>query len=428
MSLLSDLRISGETLAFCEEKERELAPVFAAIDKTAERNQWKVLEAFQHFGVAERHFATTTGYGYTDDGRDLLEKIYARIFRGEDALVRPQIISGTHALTLALSGVLRPGDELLFAVGLPYDTLQGVTGIRPEVGSLTEFGITVKIAELDADGHPDLARITSLITDKTRMVEIQRSRGYDARPSLSPEEIGRIADAVRSVKPDTVIMVDNCYGEFTRETEPGDVGADLTVGSLIKNPGGGLAPIGGYIVGRSDLIERIAARLTAPGIGKEAGATLGVLRSFYQGLFFAPTVTAAALKTAIFSARVFGDLGFTVRPTADEPRFDIVQAVECASPEGLKAFCRGIQAAAPVDSYVTPEPWDMPGYDAPVIMAAGSFISGASIELSADGPMKPPYTAYFQGGLTWAHGKLGIMRALEELRAAGLADLGGAKR
>ncbi len=421
--ILEQLGVSRETLLFCEKQEKALAERFSEIDRNAETAQWKVLEAFQHFGVAERHFIGSTGYGYNDDGRDTLEKIYARVFSGEDALVRPQIISGTHALSLTLSGVLRPGDELLFAVGLPYDTLQGVAGLRPEIGSLAEYGVVSKVAELDASGHPDLSAIAALIGPKTRMVEIQRSRGYASRPTLSTEEIGEIIRTVRSVKPDAVIMVDNCYGEFTQETEPGDFGADLTVGSLIKNPGGGLAPIGGYVVGRSDLIASVAARLTAPGIGKEAGATLSVLRSFYQGLFFAPTVTASALRTAVFAARVFEELGFTVRPGSAEPRYDIVQAVECGSPEGLKAFCLGIQEAAPVDSYVTPEPWDMPGYDTPVIMAAGSFMSGASIELSADGPMKPPYTAYFQGGLTWAHGKLGIMRAVEEMKKAGLIRL-----
>lgn len=421
--LVKKMGISPEVFEFCESRQEMLAERFAEIDKKAELCQWKVLEAFQHFGIAERHFETTTGYGYTDEGRDRLEEVYARIFGGEDALVRPQIISGTHALTITLAGVLRPGDEVLFAVGMPYDTLQGVVGLREETGALTEFGITPKVAELDEAGHPDLERIASMINEKTRMVEIQRSRGYDFRPSLSPEEIGRIIEVVRRVKPDTVVMVDNCYGEFTRDIEPGDVGADLTVGSLIKNPGGGLAPIGGYVVGRKDLVELVAARLTAPGIGKEAGATLGVLRSFYQGLFFAPTVTASAIKTAVFAAKIFEDLGFTVSPASTEPRQDIVQAVECKTPEGLCAFCLGIQKAAPVDSYVTPEPWDMPGYDSPVIMAAGSFMSGASIELSADGPMKAPYTAYFQGGLTWAHGKLGIMRAVEEMRKQGLIKL-----
>lgn len=420
--LMNKLGISPEVYEFCTAREEALTERFRAIDRIAEQGQWKVLEAFQHFGIAERHFETSTGYGYTDEGRDRLEQVYARIFGGEDALVRPQIISGTHALTVTLSGVLRPGDEVLFAVGMPYDTLQGVVGLRPEIGSLAEFGITAKVAEL-RDGHPDLGLIASMINEKTRMVEIQRSRGYDFRPSLSPEEIGAIIETVRKVKPDTVVMVDNCYGEFTREIEPGDVGADLTVGSLIKNPGGGLAPIGGYVVGRKDLVELVAARLTAPGIGKEAGATLGVLRSFYQGLFFAPTVTASAVKTAVFAAKIFEDLNFKVSPASSDERQDIVQAVECGSPAGLSAFCLGIQKAAPVDSYVTPEPWDMPGYDSPVIMAAGSFMSGASIELSADGPMKAPYTAYFQGGLTWAHGKLGIMRAVEEMRKAGLVKL-----
>lgn len=417
--LLKQLNLSQETVRFCEEREQSLSAYFQQIDRTAEYNQWKVLEAMQTFRVAERHFGATTGYGYNDDGRDTLEKVYARIFRGEDALVRPQLISGTNALAVALFGCLRPGDEVVFAVGLPYDTLQGVAGLRPEVGSMAEHGIVSRVAPLTAEGKPDPAAIRAAITEKTRLVEIQRSRGYDSRPSLSPEEIGELVRLVRSIREDIIIMVDNCYGEFVREIEPGDVGADLTVGSLIKNPGGGLAPIGGYIVGRADLIERCAVRLTAPGIGKEAGATLGVNRAFYQGLFLAPTVTASALKTAIFAASVFGALGYCVRPTAEEPRQDIVQAVECKTPEGLLAFCRGIQKASPVDSYVRPEACPMPGYDVPVVMAEGGFTSGSSIELSADGPLRPPYTAYFQGGLTWSHGKIGIMRTVEEMKEAG---------
>ncbi len=421
--LLGMLHLAPETVVFCEAKEEELAPYFKQIDEMAQLNQWKVLEAMQYYKVAERHFETSTGYGYNDDGRDTLEKVYARIFSGEDALVRPQIISGTNALALALFACLRPGDEVVFAVGMPYDTLQGVVGLRPEQGSLAEYRITSKVAPLTAEGKPDFDAIRAAITDKTKMVEIQRSKGYDARPSLSPEEIGALIRMVKEIREDIIIMVDNCYGEFVRDTEPGDWGADLTVGSLIKNPGGGLAPIGGYIVGREDLVRQCAARLTAPGIEKEAGATLGVNRSFYQGLFMAPTVTASAVKTAVFAARVFDELGYHVNPNAETQRQDIVQAIDCDSAEGLKAFCCGIQKAAPVDSYVVPEPWDMPGYDTPVIMAAGAFVSGASIELSADGPMKPPYTAYFQGGLTWAHGKLGIMRALQEMLDAGLVSL-----
>ena len=421
--LLQQLNLSRETVLFCEEKERSLSAYFQEIDRTAEYNQWKVLEAMQACRVAERHFTGTTGYGHNDDGRDTLEQVYARIFKGEDALVRPQIISGTHALTLTLAACLRPGDEVVFAVGLPYDTLQGVMGFRPEIGSLAEYGVVSRAVPLTADKKPDPAGIRAAITDKTRLVEIQRSRGYDSRESLSPEEIGELIRLVRSIREDIIIMVDNCYGEFVREIEPGDVGADLTVGSLIKNPGGGLAPIGGYVVGRADLIERCAARLTAPGIGKDGGATLGVNRSFYQGLFLDPSVTAAALKTAVFAAEVFESLGFEVHPRARAPRQDIVQAVECRTPEGLLAFCRGIQKAAPVDAYVTPEASPMPGYDTPVVMASGGFVSGASIELSADGPLRSPYTAYFQGGLTWAHGELGIMMTVEEMRKAGQLTL-----
>jgi cystathionine beta-lyase family protein involved in aluminum resistance len=421
--LFEQLALSRETVLFCEEREQSLSAYFRTIDQTADYNQWKVIEAMQAFRVSERHLHGTTGYGHQDDGRDTLEKVYARIFHGEDALVRPQIISGTNALYLTLSACLRPGDEAVFAVGMPYDTLQGVMGLRPEIGSLKEYGVESRIAELTPEGKPDPAAIRAAITEKTRLVEIQRSRGYASRDSLSPEEIGEIIRLVKGIREDIIVMVDNCYGEFVRTIEPGDVGADLTVGSLIKNPGGGLAPIGGYIVGRADLIERCAARLTAPGIGKDGGATLTANRSFYQGLFRAPSVTASALKTAIFAAKVFEDLGYAVSPSSAAPRQDIVQAVECQTPEGLLAFCRGIQKAAPVDSYVVPEGSDMPGYDTPVVMAAGGFVSGASIELSADGPMRPPYTAYFQGGLTWSHGKLGIMHAVEAMYRAGQVTL-----
>lgn len=412
--------ISARTLKIGDEAEKALQDRFEELDKVAELGQWKVLKAFQENRVSERHFMPTTGYGYDDDGRDTLEKVYASVFETEDALVRPQIISGTHALTVTLFGLLRPGDELIFAVGAPYDTLRTVTGIDgngadvkdPVPGNLQEFGISVKTVPLDKDGHPDLKAIAAAVSEKTKLVEIQRSRGYDSRPTLSVAEVNEIAKTVHAVRKDVICMVDNCYGEFTEPEEPK---ADVLVGSLIKNPGGGLAPIGGYVCGRKDLVELVAARLTAPGIAKEAGANLGVMKSLYQGLFMAPTVTACALKTAIFAAKLFEEAGYAVRPRADEARHDIVEAVECQTGEKLLAFCRGIQAAAPVDSYVTPEAWPMPGYEDPVVMAAGTFVSGASIELSADGPMRAPYTAYFQGALTWAHGKLGILKAYDEM-------------
>ncbi|MDE7269356.1 MAG: methionine gamma-lyase family protein [Acetatifactor sp.] len=392
-----------------------LSERFAAIDRVAEYNQLKVLKAMQKNQVSEACLLGTSGYGYNDLGRDTLEAVYADVFHTEDALVRPQITCGTHALALALMSNLRPGDELLSPVGKPYDTLEEVIGIRPSKGSLAEYGISYRQVDLFPDGSFDYEGIRSALNQKTRMVTIQRSKGYQTRPTLSVERIGELIAFVKSVKPDVICMVDNCYGEFVETIEPTDVGADMVVGSLIKNPGGGLAPIGGYIAGRRDCVENAAYRLTSPGLGKEVGASLGILKDFYQGLFLAPTVTAGALKGAIFAANLYEKLGFAVVPDGSESRHDIIQAVTFGSPEGVIAFCQGIQAAAPVDSHVTPEAWDMPGYDAKVIMAAGAFVSGSSIELSADGPIKEPYAVYFQGGLTWEHAKFGILKSLQSL-------------
>lgn len=423
--IYGDLRLDEDVFNFCNSIEASLEERFAAIDKVAEYNQMKVISAMQKNRVSEGHFAASTGYGYNDDGRDTLEKVYADIFHTEDALVRPHITCGTHALTIALAGNLRPGDELLSPVGKPYDTLEGVIGIRPETGSLAEYGITYRQVELLEDGSFDYPNIAKAINEKTKLVTIQRSKGYLPRPTFSVEQIGELIAFVKKIKPDVICMVDNCYGEFVEIIEPTDVGADMCVGSLIKNPGGGLAPSGGYIVGRKACVERAAYRLTAPGLGKELGANLGVNRSLYQGLFLAPQVTAGALKSAIFAANIYEKLGFKVVPDSTESRHDIIQAVILGSAEGVIAFCKGIQAAAPVDSYVTPEPWAMPGYDCDVIMAAGAFISGSSIELSADGPIKPPYAVYFQGGMTWYHGKFGIMMSLQKLKEAGLVRLLG---
>ena len=393
---------------------------FDAIDERAEYNQLKVLKAMQENQVSEACLLGTTGYGYNDLGRDTLEAVYAKVFHAQDALVRPQITCGTHALALALMSNLRPGDELLSPVGKPYDTLEEVIGIRPTRGSLAEYGITYKQVELLSDGSFDYENIKKSINERTRLVTIQRSKGYQTRPTLSVERIGELIAFVKGIKPDVICMVDNCYGEFVETIEPTDVGADMAVGSLIKNPGGGLAPIGGYIVGKKECVENAAYRLTSPGLGKEVGASLGALSSFYQGLFLAPTVTAGALKGAIFAANIYERLGFSVVPNGSESRHDIIQAVTFGTPEGVIAFCQGIQAAAPVDSHVTPEPWDMPGYDAKVIMAAGAFVSGSSIELSADGPIKPPYAVYFQGGLTWQHAKFGILKSLQALIDRGI--------
>ena len=383
----------------------------------------KVIHAMQKNRVSEACFGASSGYGYNDLGRETLEQVYADTFHTEACLVRPQITCGTHALAIALFGNLRPGDELLSPVGKPYDTLEEVIGIRPSNGSLTEYGVKYRQVDLLEDGTFDYENIKKAVNEKTKLVTIQRSKGYQTRPSFSVKQIGELIAFVKKIKPDVICMVDNCYGEFVEEMEPTDVGADMIVGSLIKNPGGGLAPIGGYIVGRKDCVERAAYRLTAPGLGKEVGASLGVSQSLYQGLFLSPTVVAGALKGAIFAANVYEKLGFGVVPNGTESRHDIIQAITFGTPEGVIKFCEGIQAAAPVDSFVTPEPWAMPGYDSDVIMAAGAFVQGSSIELSADGPIKPPYAVYFQGGLTWFHAKLGILMSLQKLVDAGIVTL-----
>lgn len=415
--------ISEEVLHFAKTVEDSLKERFDEIDRTAEYNQLKVIHAMQEARVSDIHFAGTTGYGYNDLGRDTLETVYAKAFHGEDALVRPQLISGTHALTVALFGNLRPGDELLSPVGKPYDTLEEVIGIRDSIGSLKEYGITYRQVDLLTNGDFDYENIKRAINERTKLVEIQRSKGYATRPTFSVQKIGELIAFIKDIKPDLICMVDNCYGEFVETIEPTDVGADMIVGSLIKNPGGGLAPIGGYIVGRADCIENAARRLTAPGLGKEVGASLGVSQSLYQGLFLSPTVVAGALKGAIFAANIYERFGFTVVPNGQESRHDIIQSIVFGTPEGVIKFCEGIQAAAPVDSFVRPEPWAMPGYDSDVIMAAGAFIQGSSIELSADAPIKPPYAVYFQGGLTWYHAKLGIMKSLQNLVDAGIVKL-----
>lgn len=422
-NMYQSMGISKEVYEFGNEILAGLKERFDAIDEIAEYNQMKVLNAMQECKVSDIHFAATTGYGYNDLGRDTLEEVYAKVFHTEDALVRPQIVSGTHALALALSSQLRPGDELLSPVGKPYDTLEEVIGIRESVGSLAEYGITYRQVDLLEDGSFDWDNIRKAINEKTKMVTIQRSKGYQTRPTLSVARIAELIKFVKEIKPDLICMVDNCYGEFVETIEPTDVGADMCVGSLIKNPGGGLAPTGGYIAGKKECIERAAARLTSPGLGKEVGASLGVISSFYQGFFLAPTVTASALKGAIFAANVYEKLGFGVVPNGTESRHDIIQAITFGTPEGVIEFCRGIQAAAPVDSFVVPEPWAMPGYDSDVIMAAGAFVQGSSIELSADAPIKPPYAVYFQGGLTWNHAKFGILMSLQKLVEANIVTL-----
>ena len=422
-NIYGQLGISAPVLAFCREIEEGLKERFARIDENAEYNQMKVIKAMQDNRVSDVHFAATTGYGYNDLGRDTLEDVYASLFHTEAALVRPNLISGTHALHIALSGNLRPGDELLSPVGKPYDTLEEVIGIRESCGSLKEYGVTYRQVDLLPGGKFDYDGIREAINERTKVVTIQRSKGYDTRPTFSVEQIGELISFIKKIKPEVICMVDNCYGEFVETIEPTDVGADMAVGSLIKNPGGGLAPIGGYIVGKKECIDRASYRLSAPGLGREVGASLGLNTSFYQGLFLSPTVVAGALKGAIFAANVYEKLGFPVVPNGSEERYDIIQAITLGSAEGVIAFCQGIQAAAPVDSYVSPEPWDMPGYDAPVIMAAGAFVQGSSIELSADGPIKPPYAVYFQGGLTWYHAKLGIMMSLQKLVEKGVVTL-----
>ena len=422
-SMYQTLGVSPAVYRFGEEILSGLRERFDAVDAVSEYNQAKVLAAMQKHRVSAQCFAATTGYGYDDVGRDTLEKVYADIFHTEAALVRPQITCGTHALATALSANLLPGDELLSPVGAPYDTLEEVIGIRPSKCSLKEYGVSYRQADLLPDGSFDYDAIRAAINERTKLVTIQRSKGYATRPTFSVKQIGELIAFVKSIKPSLIVMVDNCYGEFVETIEPSDVGADMCVGSLIKNPGGGLAPIGGYIAGTAECVSRCAFRLSAPGLGQEVGANLGIMPAFYQGLFLAPTVVAGALKGAIFAANLYEKLGFRVVPGGSESRHDIIQAVELKSPEAMSAFCHGIQAAAPVDSYVLPEPWPMPGYDANVIMAAGAFVQGSSIELSADGPIREPYTVYFQGGLTWYHAKLGILMSLQKLVEAGLATL-----
>ena len=421
--LYAQMGVSQKVLDFGAQILEEIVPQFAHIDAVAEHNQAKVIQAMQANRLAAMHFNPSTGYGYDDDGRDNLERIYAHVFGTEAALVRPQITCGTHALALALAANLLPGDELLSPVGAPYDTLAGVIGTRPTPGSLAEYGVSYRQVELLEGGAFDYDGIRAAINEKTKLITIQRAKGYATRPSYSVAEIGQLIAFCKQCKPDVICMVDNCYGEFVETDEPTNVGADMAVGSLIKNLGGGLAPTGGYICGRQNLIDRCAYRLTAPGLGREVGANLGVLPAFYQGLFLAPTVVSSAVKGAVFAAACYGQLGFRVVPSSREVRRDIIQAVELKSREGMVAFCKGIQAAAPVDSYVTPEPWAMPGYDDEVIMAAGAFIQGASIELSADGPIREPYAVYFQGGLTWYHAKLGILMSLQNMLDAGLISL-----
>ena len=422
-SLYEKLGISKKVYEFGEEVLKGLEERFAKIDKISEYNQAKVLYALQKNRVDASCMQASTGYGYDDMGREKLERTYADIFHTESALVRPQITCGTHALSLALNANLLPGDELLSPVGRPYDTLEEVIGIRNSICSLKEYGVSYRQVDLLEDGSFDYENIKKAINEKTKLITIQRSKGYQTRPTFSVEQIGKLIKFVKNIKPDVIVMVDNCYGEFTCYNEPSDVGADMVVGSLIKNPGGGLAPIGGYIAGRADLVERCGYKLTAAGLGREVGATLGILPKLYQGIFLAPTVTASALKGAIFAANIYEKLGYKVVPNSVEDRFDIIQAVELKSEKAMCAFCRGIQYAAPVDSYVTPIPADMPGYDSQVIMAAGAFVQGSSIELSADGPIREPFAVYFQGGLTFPHAKIGILRSLQEMVNDGLVNL-----
>lgn len=409
------MNIDKKVLEYCDSIEERLTKRFRDIDKVCEINQIKVIKAMQDNRLNEAHFAGSTGYGYTDEGRDALEAIYADVFHTEDALVRSQIVCGTHALATALFGNLRPGDEILAPAGKPYDTLDSIIGITPARGSLAEYGVSYRQVDLLPDGSFDYDNIRKAINGKTKLVEIQRSKGYAVRPTFSCEKIGELISFVKSINPDIICMVDNCYGEFVQTVEPSDFGADMVVGSLIKNPGGGLAPIGGYICGKKEYVENASYRLTTPGLGKEVGASLNNTRAFAQGLFLSPSVTANALKGAIFAANCYEGHGFKSVPNSTEPRYDIIQAVELGNEERVCAFCEGIQAAAPVDSYVTPVPWDMPGYDSPVIMAAGAFVSGSSIELSADAPIREPYAVYFQGGLTYQHAKYGIIVSLQKM-------------
>ena len=422
-SMYANMGISPEVYAYGEAAIARLKSRFEEIDRVAEYNQAKVLAAFRKNRVSATCFAASTGYGYNDEGRDKLEQVYADVFHTEAALVRPHITCGTHALTVALSANLLPGDELLSPVGLPYDTLQEVIGIRPSPCSLAEYGVSYRQVDLLADGSFDWEGIRAAINEKTKLITIQRSKGYATRPTFSVTQIGELIRFCKSIKPDVLVMVDNCYGEFVETIEPSDVGADMIVGSLIKNPGGGLASSGGYIAGTKACIDRCAYRLSAPGLGQEVGANFGLMGQLYQGFFLSPTVTASAEKGAIFAANLYEPLGFKCVPNATESRHDIIQAVELGSEKGMIAFCKGIQEAAPVDSFATPIPGDMPGYDSQVIMAAGAFVQGSTMELSADGPIRAPYAVYFQGGLTWFHAKLGILMSLQEMVNAGLVTL-----
>ena len=422
-NLYSQMGISPAVYAYGEQALAKIAGRFAEIDRVAEYNQAKVLAAFQKNRVSATCFAASTGYGYNDEGRDKLEQVYADVFHTEAALVRPHITCGTHALTVALSANLLPGDELLSPVGLPYDTLQEVIGIRPSPCSLAEYGVSYRQVDLLPGGAFDYAGIRAAINEKTKLITIQRSKGYATRPTFSVSQIGELIAFCKSVKPDVTVMVDNCYGEFVETIEPSDVGADMIVGSLIKNPGGGLASSGGYIAGTKKCIDRCAYRLSAPGLGQEVGANFGLMTALYQGFFLSPTVTASALKGAIFAANLYAPLGYHCIPGAAESRHDIIQAVELGSEKAMIAFCKGIQAAAPVDSYADPIPGDMPGYDSQVIMAAGAFVQGSTMELSADGPIREPYAVYFQGGLTWQHAKIGMLMSLQKMVDAGLVNL-----
>ncbi len=413
---LNALGISNDVLKFAE-------PILESLKE----RQLRIIKAFQDAHIGEASLKGTTGYGYDDIGRDGLEKVYSLYFHTEDALVRPQITCGTHALALALMSNLRPGQTLMSIAGKPYDTLEEVIGIRPSRGSLAEYGISYLQVDLLPDDSFDFNKIRKALEEDTEhkihLVTIQRSKGYQTRHTFSVDQIGEAIRFVKTYRPDVLCMVDNCYGEFTEDKEPSDVGADMVVGSLIKNPGGGLAPIGGYIAGKKECVANAAVRLTSPGLGKEVGASLDILPQFFQGFFMGPIVTASALKGAIFAASAYENLGFSVLPGADEQRHDIIQAITFGSPEGVIAFCQGIQSASPVDSFVACEPAPMPGYDSDVIMAAGAFVSGSSIELSADGPIKPPYNVYFQGGLTWPHAKFGILKTLQNMKDRGLAKL-----
>lgn len=422
-AIYENIGISNAVYTYGEATIARLKERFDEIDKVAEYNQAKVLAAFRKNRVSATCFAASNGYGYNDEGRDKLEQVYADVFHTEGALVRPHITCGTHALTIALSANLLPGDELLSPVGLPYDTLQEVIGIRPSPCSLAEYGVSYRQVDLLENGVFDYEGIRAAINEKTKLITIQRSKGYATRPTFSVKQIGELITFCKSIKPDVLVMVDNCYGEFVETIEPSDVGADMIVGSLIKNPGGGLASSGGYIAGTKHCIDRCAYRLSAPGLGQEVGANFGLMGQLYQGFFLSPTVTASAEKGAIFAANLYEPLGFRCVPNATESRHDIIQAVELGSAEGMIAFCKGIQAAAPVDSFATPIPGDMPGYESQVIMAAGAFVQGSTMELSADGPIREPYAVYFQGGLTWYHAKLGILMSLQKMVDAGLVKL-----